>query len=108
MGVSSFQGLQPRELNWWRIANFNIRSYGTSTHSASDFNRKGVEQRGARFRITHYCMEQIGFFQQNSQQISIPFRLLATQVKVNQLLVNNRLIRPQRCNQLRTLRGSFR
>ena len=33
---------------------------------------------------------------------------LATQVKVKQLLVNNRLIRPQQCHLLLMLRGSFR
>ena len=46
--------------------------------------------------------------QQNSQQIPLPFNLLATQVKVKQLLVYSRLIIPQRCHQLLTLRGSFR
>ena len=67
-----------------------------------------AEQRGVIVRITHYCMEQIGFSQQNSQQIPIISSLPATQVKVKQLLVNSRLIRPQQCHLLLMLRGSFR
>ena len=100
--------LQPRELSWWGIINIAFRAYARSTHSASALNQESAEQRGAIVRITHYCMEQIGFFQQNSQQISILSSLLATQVKVKQLLVDSRLIRPQRCHQLLTLRGFFR
>ena len=73
--------LQPRELSWWRITNFAFRAYGISTHSASALNQESAEQKGAIVRITHYCMEQIGFSQQNSRQIPIPFNLLATQVK---------------------------
>ena len=100
--------LQPRELSWWRITNFAFRAYGTSTHSASALNQESAEQKGAIVRITHYCMEQIGFSQQNSRQIPIPFNLLATQVKVKQLLVNSSLIRPQQCHLLLMFRGSFR
>ena len=51
---------------------------------------------------------EIGFSQENSHQILIPFSLLATQVKVEQLLVGSRLIRPQRCHLLLMLRGFFR
>ena len=71
-------------------------------------SQENAEQRGVIVRITHYCMEQIGFSQQNTQQILIISSLLATQVKVNQLLVNSRLIRPQQCHLLLMLRGSFR
>ena len=70
--------LQPRELSWWRITNFAFRDYETSTHSVSALNQESAEQKGAIVRITHYCMEQIGFSQQNSRQIPIPFNLLAT------------------------------
>ena len=84
--------LQPRELSSWGIINFVFRAYMISTNSASALNRESAEQRGAIVHITHYCMEQIGFSQQKSQQIPIPFSLLATQVKAKQLLVNSRLI----------------
>ena len=84
--------LHPRELSWWLITNFASRAYGTSTHSASALNQESAEQKGATIRITHYCMEQIGFSQQNSQQILITFSLLATQVKVKQIIGNSRLI----------------
>ena len=70
--------LPPRELSWWRITNFAFRAYGTSTHSASALSQESAEQRGAIVRITHYCMEQIGFSQQKSQQIQIPSSLLST------------------------------
>ena len=50
-------------------------------------------------------MEQIGFSQQNRQQILVPLSHLATQVKVNQPLVNSRLIRPQQCHLLLMLRA---
>ena len=100
--------LQPRELSWWRITNFAFRAYGTSAHSASALNKESAEQKAVIVRITHYCMVQIGFSQQNSQQIPIPFCLLATQVKVKQPLVNSRLIRPQQCHLLLMLKGSLR
>ena len=73
-----FKEKTPRELSWWRIINFAYRAYATSTHSASALNRESAEQRGAIVRITDYCMEQIVFFQQNSQQIPILTSLLAT------------------------------
>ena len=71
-------------------------------------SRKCQTPMGEIVRITHYCMEQIGFSQQNSQQIPILSSLLETQVKVKQLLVKSRLIRQQRCHQLLNLRSSFR
>ena len=37
-------------------------------------------------------MEQMGFSQQNSQQVPIPFSILAKKVKVKQSLVNSSLI----------------
>ena len=97
-----------RELSWWRITNFAFRAYGTSTHCASALNQESAEQKVAIVRITHYCMEQIGFSPQNSRQIPVPFKLLTTEVKVKQLLVNSSLIRPQQCHLLLMLRGSFR
>ena len=97
-----------RVLSWWGIINFAFRAYRTSTRSASALNQESAEQRGAIVCITRYCMEQIGFPQQNSQQILIPLSLLATQVKVKQPLVNSRLIRPQQCHLLLMIRGSFR
>ena len=100
--------LQPRELSWWGIINFAFRAYATSTRSASALNQESAEQRGAIVRITRYCMEQIGFSQQNSQQILIPLSLLATHVKVKQPPVNSCLIGPQQCHLLLMLRGSFR
>ena len=69
---------QPRELSWLPIVNFAFRANMIGTHSASVLNQESAEQKGAIVRITHYCMEQIGFSQQNSQQTPIPFSLLAT------------------------------
>ena len=77
-------------------------------HTFRQCNQESVEQKGAIVRITYYCMEQIGFSQQNSQQNPIPFSLLATKVKVKQLLANSSLIRPQQCHLLLMLGGSFR
>ena len=100
--------LQPRELSWWRIINFAFCAYPISTHSVGVLNQESAEPKGAIIRMTHYCMEHIGLSQQNSQQIPILSSRQATQVKVKQLLVVSRLIGPQRCLQLLTLRGSFR
>ena len=97
--------LQPRELSLWRITNFAFRAYGTSTPSASALNQENDEQKVVIVRIAQYCMEQIGFSQQNSQQIPISFSLLATQVKVKPPLVNSRLIRPQQCHLILMLRS---
>ena len=64
-----------------RIANFAFRAYAISTHSASVLNQESAEQTCAKVRITHYCMEQIGFSQRNSQKIQILYSLLVTQAK---------------------------
>ena len=62
-GSVEFSGkkLQPKELSWWRIINFAFRAYARNTHSASALNKENAEQRVVIVRITHYCMEQIGF-----------------------------------------------
>ena len=100
--------LQTRELSWWRVTNFAFRAYGTSTHYARALNQESAEQKGVTVRITPYCMDKIGFSQQNSQQIPLPFSLLSAQVKVKQPLINSRLLRPQQCHRLLMLRGFFR
>ena len=97
--------LQPRELSWWLIINSSFRAYATNTHSGSALNQESVGQKGAIVRLTHYCIEQTWFFQQNNQQIPILSSLLATQVKLKQLLDNGRLIKPQQCHQLLMLRA---
>ena len=56
-------------------------------HSASVLNQESAEQRGAIVRITYYCMGQIGFSQQNSQQIPTLTSPLATQVTVKSTAV---------------------
>ena len=97
-----------RKGSLWRKINFGFRAYAISTHSASALNRESAELRAAIVRITHYCVEQIGFSQQNSQQILIPLSLLAKLVKVKQLLVKNHLIGPQQCHLLLMLKGFSR
>ena len=87
-------------------SNFAFSAYRTCTHSASSLNQDSDGQKAAIARITHYCMKQVAISQPNNQQIKILFSL-ATQVKLKQLLVNSRLIRPQPCRLLLALRGSF-